>query len=113
MKRAIKTAFCAACMEETKHEMKIEGKDNDITLICSVCGHFVKAPAGLDKEGLAAFLEEHKVANDRKIDRTPMMTQDEKAEALADLADEIEDVEEPTEEKATEEETETEEKPAH
>jgi transcription elongation factor Elf1 len=99
---ATKLAFCTECNEDKVHNLTIEGTDKDITLTCSVCGHFIKVPYGTTVEGMSEFLAEHKLANDREIDRTPILTDEEKEEELAVFDDGVTPEETPVEEETIE-----------
>jgi uncharacterized Zn finger protein len=87
---AKKIIYCADCEKETIHTLDIQGASNDIALICSECGHVTKFPR-VSPEELTALIAEHKEANDRPIDRTPLLSDVEKEEALSEYADDIQE----------------------
>jgi hypothetical protein len=82
----LKKAFCAVEQKEIDHELKIEGAANDITLVCTDCGHFIKVPQGTTKDTLESFLVEHELLNTRDLSlQVPIMTEEEKQAELSNL----------------------------
>lgn len=81
---ATKPAFCVVCQEVKEHELSYEGVMQDITLTCD-CGHFIKAPYGMDKESLDAFLTEHEEANVHGEDYILASTPQQDEESLSEL----------------------------
>lgn len=75
-----KTIFCAICQEETKHVLTAS-PTGDVVATCSTCEHFIKFPAGIDKETFEKSLEEHKKQNEGQV------TQESIDKTLAELGD--------------------------
>jgi hypothetical protein len=60
-----KSIFCAACQEETEHEVVLVKNNHgheEAVATCS-CGRAIKFPASLTSEELRAAIEAHKVSN--------------------------------------------------
>lgn len=57
--------FCANDQAETDHTLDVNGV-GEIELTCA-CGRFLKLPKGTDAEGVKAFIQAHKQANEGQI----------------------------------------------
>lgn len=73
--------FCANDQVEMAHSLDIDG-NGEIVLTCS-CGRFQKLPAGTDADGVRAFVEAHKAANEGQ--RSVESLEAEKAKLLEEL----------------------------
>lgn len=75
------SVFCANEQSETEHTLDINGV-GEIVLECA-CGRFLKLPKGTDAEGVKAFIEAHKQANEGQI--TKESIEEEKKKLLDEL----------------------------
>lgn len=87
-----KMVFNAELQKETPHTISLNPNgDGEIIFTCTETGRAIKAPAGLDKDGIEAFLKAHKEAN---IGQVSMEGYQKEEQALIDLLSDSE-VEEP------------------
>lgn len=60
-----KLLFCANDQKETNHGLSLS-PSGEIVMTCE-CGRSVKMPAGLDKEGIDAYVKNHKEQNEGQV----------------------------------------------